>query len=235
MSDSDENPNIASKAEQFQMGRSPVARDTPDEPPELLQATYPEGILPGLVAKATGQAYLPVDDPSLYPPPPPPPDDIASGEEDDPFAPPAQREAGEQAEYPPDILPMLVAKATDNADNPADDPSRYPPPPPPPSDTASGADPIEPAEPGPPGNVDVPYVNQDGDTLACTMGNWTGEPASYTYQWQLDGSDAGTDSDTLVVTSDDVGKTASCVVTATNDLGSTAAPPSNAVVIASFT
>ena len=223
------------EAAQFRMDAPPTVAPREGEPPELLQATYPEGILPGLVAKATGQAYLPVEDASLYPPPPPPPDEIASGEEDDPFAPPAQREAGEQAEYPPDILPMLVAKATDTADNPVDDPSQYPPPPPPPIDVASGAEPPPIIEAGPPTNVDVPYVNQDGDTLACTMGNWTGEPTSYAYQWQLDGSDAGTDSDTLVATSGDIGKTARCVVTATNDLGSTAAPPSNGVVIASFT
>lgn len=139
-----------------------------------------------------------------------------------------------QPEYPPDILPMLVLKATGDAHAPGD-PDNYPPPPTPPSDTASGAEPIAPAEPGPPGNVDVPHVNQDGDTLACTMGNWSGEPTGYAYQWQLDGNDAGTDSDTLVVTAGDVGKTATCVVTATNDLGSTAAPPSNGVVVASFT
>jgi hypothetical protein len=139
-----------------------------------------------------------------------------------------------QPEYPPDILPMLVLKATGDAHAPGD-PANYPDPPPPPSDTASGAAPIAPPEAGPPGNVDVPYVNQDGDTLACTMGNWTNEPSAYAYQWQLDGSDTGSDSDTLVVTAGDVGRTATCVVTATNDLGSTAAPPSNGVVIASFT
>jgi len=222
--------------DQFKMQPPPAAQATADGVPlELLQATYPPDILPGLVAKATGQAYLPVDDPSRYPPPPPPPDDIASSDEAGDDATLREGDPLEPAVYPPDILPMLVAKATDTADNPADDPSLFPPPPPPPSDTASGADPIAPAEPGPPGNIDVPAVTQDGDTLACTMGNWSGEPYGYAYQWQLDGSDTGADSDTLVVTAGDVGKTATCVVTASNDLGSTAAPPSNGVVIAAFT
>lgn len=86
-----------------------------------------------------------------------------------------------------------------------------------------------------PTNVDVPYVQQAGDTLTCTMGNWTGEPTSYMYSWSFDGMLAGADGDTYVVTVDDVGKTATCVVTASNAMGSTVAPPSNAIIVESPT
>jgi hypothetical protein len=87
---------------------------------------------------------------------------------------------------------------------------------------------------GAPVIVDVPYASQDAGVLSCTMGNWQNEPSSYAYQWQLDGSDAGTASDTaaFTVTADDAGKTATCVVTATNDAGSATAPTSNPVVVA---
>ena len=86
-----------------------------------------------------------------------------------------------------------------------------------------------------PGNVDVPHVTQDGDSLNCTMGNWTNEPTAYSYNWQLDGSAAGSDSPDLTVTVDDVGKTATCTVTATNGAGSTTAPPSVGLDVAAFT
>ena len=82
----------------------------------------------------------------------------------------------------------------------------------------------------PPENTDVPHVSQDGDVLNCTMGNWTGTPTSYAYQWQLDGSDVGTDASSYPIQAGDVGQTATCVVTATNAIGSTAAPPSDGVV-----
>jgi hypothetical protein len=82
-----------------------------------------------------------------------------------------------------------------------------------------------------PANVDVPHVSQAGDKLNCTMGNWTGTPTTYAYQWKLDGGDVGTDSATHTVTAADAGKSATCVVTATNAIGSTAAPPSVGVVV----
>jgi hypothetical protein len=96
------------------------------------------------------------------------------------------------------------------------------------SDAAS-----EPAPPAtePPVNVDVPYASQAGDVLSCTMGNWTGEPTAYAYQWKIDGADAGTDSETYTVTAADDGGTATCVVSASNAVGTTAAPPSNGVVV----
>jgi hypothetical protein len=83
-----------------------------------------------------------------------------------------------------------------------------------------------------PVNVAVPAVTQDDVLLNCTMGEWSGEPTSYAYQWQIDGADAGLDAASYITTTDDVGKTATCVVTATNATGSTAAPPSVGVVVA---
>lgn len=84
----------------------------------------------------------------------------------------------------------------------------------------------------PPANTTVPYVTQDGDTLNCTMGEWTGKPTGYAYQWQIDGADVGTDAADYTATPADVGLTATCVVTASNANGATAAPPSNGVVVA---
>jgi hypothetical protein len=83
-----------------------------------------------------------------------------------------------------------------------------------------------------PVNVDVPFVQQAGATATCTMGNWEGEPTSYTYQWQMDGANIPGDGASLPLTSADLGHSVACVVTATNAHGSTAAPPSNAVVVA---
>jgi hypothetical protein len=83
-----------------------------------------------------------------------------------------------------------------------------------------------------PVNVDVPYVSQTGATLFCTMGNWSGEPASYAYAWDMDGVAAGGTDPTYAVQPGDVGKSATCAVTATNAQGSTAAPMSNAVTVA---
>jgi hypothetical protein len=93
----------------------------------------------------------------------------------------------------------------------------------------------DPAPTAPPVNVDVPHVEQVGDTLNCTMGNWEGmqaEPHSYAYAWSLDGTPIPGSGATLPVVAADAGSTATCIVTATNAVGSTAAPPSNGVVVA---
>jgi hypothetical protein len=97
-----------------------------------------------------------------------------------------------------------------------------------------GLEAAAPPEPpsAPPVNRDVPYAEQRGSILNCTMGNWNNVPDSYAYQWQIDGDDVGTNAADYTVTPGDVGKSAVCVVTATNALGSTAAPPSNSVTIA---
>ena len=83
-----------------------------------------------------------------------------------------------------------------------------------------------------PVNVDVPFVDQSGSELRCTMGNWQGEPTSYAYQWQMGGTDIPGDGATLPVTPADVGNSVSCIVTASNAAGSTAAPVSNSVIVA---
>jgi hypothetical protein len=87
-----------------------------------------------------------------------------------------------------------------------------------------------------PVNVDIPAVMplqaSPGDTLNCTMGNWQGEPDTYTYQWQSDGADTGANAGAdYTIPPTDAGKTITCVVTATNPRGSTQAPPSNPVAI----
>jgi hypothetical protein len=84
-----------------------------------------------------------------------------------------------------------------------------------------------------PVNLDVPHASQAGDTLTCTMGNWTGQPDTYAWQWQLDGTDAGDGTNTYVLAlPDDIGRTATCIVTASNAIGTEVAPPSNPLVIA---
>jgi hypothetical protein len=84
---------------------------------------------------------------------------------------------------------------------------------------------------GPPVNVDVPHVSQAGDTLSCTMGNWTNEPTTYSYLWEIEGVTVGGDSANYTVSPADVGMTATCTVTASNAAGATTAPPSNEVTI----
>lgn len=83
----------------------------------------------------------------------------------------------------------------------------------------------------PPVNTDIPAVTQDADTLSCTMGNWQGEPSSYSYEWRIDGVVVPGFNDMLGLTAADVGKSATCTVTATNAIGSTAAPPSMPLVV----
>ena len=100
-------------------------------------------------------------------------------------------------------------------------------PPPPDGGNGEGAAPTE-----APVNRDVPYVEQRDTTLNCTMGNWDGEPTSYAYRWEIDGTQAGGDSADYTVNEADKGKSATCTVTATNAVGSTTAPPSNSVTVA---
>ena len=95
--------------------------------------------------------------------------------------------------------------------------------PPPEGNGGTGAAPV---------NRNVPFVDQAGSELRCTMGNWEGEPTSYAYQWKLDDTDIPGNGPILPVVAADVGHTATCTVTATNAHGSTTAPPSNAVVVA---
>jgi len=97
------------------------------------------------------------------------------------------------------------------------------------------AEPEEPAPVEAPTNVDVPAVIGDpsvGSTLSCTMGNWTGTPDSYSYQWKQDDTvDVGSGASDYTIVAGDAGHSLTCVVTATNSAGSTTAPPSNAVAV----
>jgi hypothetical protein len=87
----------------------------------------------------------------------------------------------------------------------------------------------------PPENVDVPYVEQAGNNLTCTMGNWNNmqqSPATYAYQWAKDdGTLIGTNASLYPISFADVGQTIGCTVTASNAIGTTTAPPSNSVVV----
>jgi hypothetical protein len=64
------------------------------------------------------------------------------------------------------------------------------------------------------------------------MGEWTGEPSSYVYQWKRDSDDVTGTGNSYLVADEDAGHSITCVVTATNDKGSTEAPPSNPVLVA---
>lgn len=90
----------------------------------------------------------------------------------------------------------------------------------------------------PPQVVDVPSVTVGGsvvascavgDTLTCTMGNWEGVPADYTYRW-LAGSALVGGGPTYTAQPGDAGQSISCSVTASNAVGSTDAV-SNAVTV----
>lgn len=88
-----------------------------------------------------------------------------------------------------------------------------------------------------PVNIDVPHISGTGtvgQTLSCTMGNWSGTPTSYAYAWQRVGVPiAGATSSTYVlVAADSPAKAITCIVTATNSAGSQAAPPSNTIICA---
>jgi hypothetical protein len=83
-----------------------------------------------------------------------------------------------------------------------------------------------------PENTTIPYASQAGDTLNCTMGEWTGTPSAYFYQWKVDGAPVGDGSADYVATSEQEGRDAMCVVSASNISGSGTAPPSNTVTIA---
>ena len=88
---------------------------------------------------------------------------------------------------------------------------------------------------GPPQIVDIPMVSGNGivgETLTCTMGNWSGEPTGYAYQWKGNGTtDLVGTGETYVIVDADIGSSITCVVTATNAVGSRPAPPSNAIVV----
>lgn len=87
-----------------------------------------------------------------------------------------------------------------------------------------------------PVNSVAPVVSgtaQVGQTLTTTNGTWTGSPSGYIYQWKRGATNVGTNQNTYVPVTGDIGSAISCVVTATNGVGSTSqASNSTANVIA---
>jgi hypothetical protein len=88
----------------------------------------------------------------------------------------------------------------------------------------------------PPKNVDVPMVSGDGvvgGVLACTMGNWEGEPAGYTGRWfsDADPTTVVAEGSEYTIQPGDAGHSITCVVSCFNKYGTGVAPPSNAVAI----
>jgi len=83
--------------------------------------------------------------------------------------------------------------------------------------------------------VDVPFASGTtavGDTLSVTMGNWEGEPTSYTGEWvHADTGDRLGSGPDHIVTEEDQGHDLACIVIATNVHGSTRSPMSNVISI----
>lgn len=91
----------------------------------------------------------------------------------------------------------------------------------------------------PPTVIDAPFINQTGtgvgSTLACTLGNWNGEPTSRVYQWKRGGQSGtvvGTNSPSYTITAPDVGQLFVCNMTATNAIGTSAPVQSNQILVA---
>ncbi len=72
-----------------------------------------------------------------------------------------------------------------------------------------------------------------GSTLTSTTGTWTETPTGYSYQWQSNGSNVGTNQNTYVTVSGDNGHTITCLVTASNAVGSGSPATSNGIVASS--
>lgn len=93
---------------------------------------------------------------------------------------------------------------------------------------------IGPSDPAAPTNVSAPFIyghDSDGSTLASTPGSWRGYPApTYAYQWKSDAANVGSNQNTYVTQTGDIGKSITCTVTATNTEGS-AAQASNGITV----
>ena len=77
----------------------------------------------------------------------------------------------------------------------------------------------------PPANTVAPAITgtaQEGQTLTCSTGTWTGTPIiTYAYQWKRNGSNIGSATNsTYLLVAADVGQSIKCTVTATNGAGS---------------
>lgn len=71
----------------------------------------------------------------------------------------------------------------------------------------------------PPANTVLPVISgtsEVGQTLTCSTGTWVGDgPITFSYQWQIDGGNVGTDQNTYVPVVGDIGGVPTCEVTAT--------------------
>jgi hypothetical protein len=93
----------------------------------------------------------------------------------------------------------------------------------------------------PPVNTALPTITgtpQQNQTLTATTGSWTGNPTSYTYQWQQCNSTGagctninGATAKTLKLNGGNVGKTIRVVVTARNGAGSSSATSAPTAVV----
>ncbi|RWN35778.1 hypothetical protein [Mesorhizobium sp.] len=78
-----------------------------------------------------------------------------------------------------------------------------------------------------PANTVAPAITGNalvGSTLTCSTGTWSGGGSqTYAYQWKSAGSNVGSNQNTYVPVTGDVGNTITCTLTATNAAGSTPA------------
>lgn len=89
-----------------------------------------------------------------------------------------------------------------------------------------------------PSNSVAPAITgtaQEGQTLTCSTGTWSGSP-TYTYQWKRNGNNiGGATSSTYLLVLADVGQNILCTITATNFVGSASANSNTVVPISAFT
>lgn len=71
------------------------------------------------------------------------------------------------------------------------------------------------------------------EVLSVSLGTWTGEPISYTYQWQRGSTNiSGATGSTYALVAADVGSTIRCVVTASNHFGDVAVTTASTATVA---
>ena len=95
---------------------------------------------------------------------------------------------------------------------------------PPSAECTATLDALMTGQPVAPVNTVAPVISGTaavGQTLSCTTGTWTGNPApSFSYQWRANGvAIGGATAPTYLLTVTEQTKTITCVVTATNTSG----------------
>ena len=87
-------------------------------------------------------------------------------------------------------------------------------------------------------NTTAPTISGNtliGSTLTTTDGTWTSTdayaPVSYSYQWKRGSTNIGSNQNTYVTVSADIGQTVTCQVSAINQRGSTPVTSSNNIVV----